>query len=247
MKKYCILILLIICLVGCESSYYTDGIINYREVGNEYIITGLTEIGMEQEYIIVPSSINGLNVLLGVIHSGFHELNVGNVKKIFVSYEINRWEHNGAHVRGVKTFIFANTIGSQNSDYNDLYVSSWLYNNLNYGKKGEVITEKNKLSYYDAVTFFGYVHISNVSYHYNYPYAPNQGYYWLDDYDYGEKISIIPPVPTREGYTFGGWYKETECINEWIFDVDTLPEISYDDKNEVVFQETELYAKWIMC
>ena len=59
--------------------------------------------------------------------------------------------------------------------------------------------------------------------------------------------ATAPTAPTREGYTFGGWYKETECINEWIFDVDTLPEISYDDKNEVVFQETELYAKWIMC
>lgn len=38
--------------------------------------------------------------------------------------------------------------------------------------------------------------------------------------------------PTREGYTFGGWYKETGCINAWDFAADTV-------KSDVT-----LYAKW---
>ena len=62
---------------------------------------------------------------------------------------------------------------------------------------------------------------------------------------YGEKIENTPYEPMREGYTFGGWYKEAECINVWNFEQDTLPETLYNENNEEVYQETKLYAKWI--
>lgn len=97
---------------------------------------------------------------------------------------------------------------------------------------------------------------ANVSFYYNYEGADDDGYYWIDDCDYGEKIEYIPKDPEREGYTFGGWYKEPECINEWDFEIDTLPEEKKEEKEvyvngetvieEVtVYQETILYAKWI--
>ncbi|SFI71862.1 InlB B-repeat-containing protein [Lysinibacillus fusiformis] len=41
-----------------------------------------------------------------------------------------------------------------------------------------------------------------------------------------------PPAPTKEGYTFGGWYKESTLRNQWDF---------YTD---VVTEDTTLYAKW---
>lgn len=44
---------------------------------------------------------------------------------------------------------------------------------------------------------------------------------------------IEPTAPFRLGYTFGGWYKEAECMNSWDFDFDT------------VSANTILYAKWI--
>ncbi len=88
-----------------------------------------------------------------------------------------------------------------------------------------------------------------VSYFYNYDIEENYGYYWIDDWDYGSKIEFIPPAPEREGYVFGGWYKEPECINEWDFETDVLPEkcteINEDGEEEVVYQETKLYAKWL--
>ena len=98
---------------------------------------------------------------------------------------------------------------------------------------------------------------ANVSYYYNYEDAENDGYYWVDDCDYGGKIEFIPEDPKREGYEFGGWYKEAECINKWDFEADTLPEevtkpgetIVNDEiipTVEVVYQETILYAKWIL-
>src|SRR5699024_8139332 len=91
--------------------------------------------------------------------------------------------------------------------------------------------------------------MSNVSYFYNYETEENYGYYWIDDWNYGSKIEFIPPEPEREGYTFGGWYKEPECINKWDFETDVLPEerteINEEGEEGVVSQETKLYAKWL--
>jgi uncharacterized repeat protein (TIGR02543 family) len=41
-----------------------------------------------------------------------------------------------------------------------------------------------------------------------------------------------PTPPTRTGYTFGGWYRETGCTTAWVFATDT------------VSAATTLYAKW---
>ena len=90
-----------------------------------------------------------------------------------------------------------------------------------------------------------FIQPANISYFYNYENADNEGYYWLDNFDYGTKITYIPPEPTREGYTFDGWYKEEDCINKWDFETDTLPEAILDEEGEPVYQETKLYAKWI--
>lgn len=77
---------------------------------------------------------------------------------------------------------------------------------------------------------------ANVSYRLNYD---ENYYYYIDYYENGEKISYIPPIPQRDGYTFGGWFKEADCINQWVFDADTL-QISEE------MQEVKLYAKWVV-
>ena len=47
----------------------------------------------------------------------------------------------------------------------------------------------------------------------------------------GNKITR-PADPTRNGFTFGGWYRETACINAWNFN------------NDAVDNDITLYAKW---
>ena len=47
----------------------------------------------------------------------------------------------------------------------------------------------------------------------------------------GNAVST-PEVPTRDGYTFAGWYTDTECTVEYNF-------------SEVVTENITLYAKWI--
>ena len=48
---------------------------------------------------------------------------------------------------------------------------------------------------------------------------------------YGTKATE-PAAPTEEGWTFGGWYKESSCVNRWEFGADN------------VTGNTTLYAKW---
>lgn len=89
---------------------------------------------------------------------------------------------------------------------------------------------------------------ANVVYNINYL-NEEYKYHCVDNYAYSTEekasyITIIPPSPERNGYEFGGWYKESECINVWDFEVDTLPLVQYDENNAEMFQETVLYAKW---
>lgn len=48
---------------------------------------------------------------------------------------------------------------------------------------------------------------------------------------HGGKV-VKPGNPTRSGYTFGGWYKDSGCTNVWSFDTGA------------VTGDMTLYAKW---
>ena len=59
----------------------------------------------------------------------------------------------------------------------------------------------------------------------------------ITDLETGNTITA-PTAPTREDYTFGGWFKEATCENEWAFtgeNADTIGE------NNIT-----LYAKWLI-
>ena len=83
--------------------------------------------------------------------------------------------------------------------------------------------------------------------------------YWFDD---TSRFITAPQEPVKAGYKFAGWYKEQECINEWDFDNDRVPEIHTEKIEELgqngysgepinilnsiyYYNETRLYAKWI--
>ncbi len=50
-------------------------------------------------------------------------------------------------------------------------------------------------------------------------------------YQYGDLMET-PEPPTREGYTFVGWYQDPDCSDEWEFDT------------EKVEASMTLYAQW---
>ena len=55
----------------------------------------------------------------------------------------------------------------------------------------------------------------------------------IDSIEVAENGTVEKPAdPTREGYDFGGWYKDEECTTPWNFTADKVTE------------ETTLFAKW---
>lgn len=85
---------------------------------------------------------------------------------------------------------------------------------------------------------------ANTSYIFNYEGAPNNGYFFINNFENGELIENAPYEPLREGYTFAGWYKEEACINKCDFDIDVYEE-QYDENGQLIFNELKLYAKWV--
>jgi len=94
--------------------------------------------------------------------------------------------------------------------------------------------------------------IANIEFMYNYENAPNYGCYWIDDLETGEILSYIPPNPTRDGYTFDGWYADSECTIEYDFTTPYIKkefvEMETEDAYYLVYPKdyvTHIYAKWI--
>jgi uncharacterized repeat protein (TIGR02543 family) len=95
----------------------------------------------------------------------------------------------------------------------------------------------NYQSEHESMSYQYNIKKANISYRLN---AEDLAeYYYVDYVDYGEKITNIPPEPERYGYTFDGWYTESDCITKWNFNTPT--QTLADDQD---FMELKLYAKW---
>lgn len=228
-----------VCFSGCffqENSRILSNeyfIYIVKDNGNEIRIVGLTDKGKEQEYLIIPNEISGKKVSnIGCSNN----LIMAQIENEYGSYDYIQIQSENLK----KIFIMSDVVVMKNS----WVVGDGIQNCPNLEglfyllkKEYESANAFNDLPFNESP--------ANVSYFYNYDNAPNDNYYWIDDYDYGEKIDFIPPEPTRAGYTFGGWYKESECINKWNFEIDALPSALYGEDNLELYQETKLYAKWI--
>ena len=212
-------------------------------------ITGTTEQGNNQRFLIIPEYIEGVKVrALGYesLLSGFDpsnltfpEITSDMIEKAYFKSDI-----------AVNARSFWNCTVFQKVMYPTVNDES---DRLSRSRTNVYYPRKSFESVYGTNYTQGYRRFpANVSYYYNYEDSANSGYYWIDDCEYGGIIEYIPPEPKREGYEFGGWYKEAECINAWNFDTDTLPEEkkeleAYGDgfREVTSYQETILYAKWV--
>ena len=225
------------CVRNEEWGYFTVKFYDDRETA---YITGLTELGKQQRFLVIPEEIDGVKVytigerpLLQMWSSlGSADICSDKLEKIYIPFSIS---------------IIS---GSFRNSPNLIKVFS-ITGEFVSGLEAPARNYYTNLAYLNDLTNAAQQIISraNVSYFYNYNIEENYGYYWNDDWDYGSKIEFIPPEPERKGYTFGGWYKEPECINKWNFETDVLPEertgINEEGEEEVVYQETKLYAKWV--
>ena len=210
-------------------------------------IKGTTAQGNENRFLVIPSYIDGIKVKsLGYVSLGgamdmvageltFPDIKSQIVEKVYLESRIEMYPFSFQSCPNLEKIMSPQVLPCDYSISYDIYYPADVY---------ESITADG--------SYFVDRFPANVSYYYNYERADGARCYWIDDCDYGSKIEYIPEDPTREGYTFGGWYKEEECINKWDFETDTLPEEKTEMKEysggevreEVVYQETILYAKW---
>lgn len=223
---------------GCKERYKefkTDYFI-CREFSNRIKIPELTELGKEQEILIVPETIRGKPVVSledeAVVYLGgsqsYSNWQSDKLEKLFLTrVNVAPLEKNlltNLHEIYIIGASKERTINLPDSQF-FVYVPN-VY---------DTIFQNEYLKFFTA----------NIGYFYNYENSPNNNYYWIGHYAYGETITFTPPPPERKGYAFSGWYKEIGCINEWNFNTDRLPSLLINEDGNTVYQELKLYAKWI--
>lgn len=204
-------------------------------------IVGISDSAKQKEVLIIPNYINGVHVQSVTYSLDYckDKTDTGKLKTIYsgklACYNFSRAYNLEKVVLNVHR-LEGSFYGHNPLEIGVDYGLTRIYVFNKYAKETTKAKIKRTQNLYYA----------NVSFMYNYEGADNGGVYWLDNYDYRQKIGFIPENPVREGYTFGGWFKEEACENEWKFTIDRLPYKKVDQFGETLYQETRLYAKWIV-
>ena len=225
-----------------ESGDWRYAVRKNKDGTREGYLIGFTEEGKQKEYVVLPTELGGVTIV-GICYryrtSMMSASLVGKIesdclKRIYVPNDYTYTKMNYANVVDRLPF--------------DCLQIVWQDRNVDTGWSVRIFMDKHYIladnlckSETENWHYKGYV--ANVSYMYNYDNAPNDGYYWADNYE-NDLIKYIPPEPKREGYTFGGWYKDKECTEKWDFESDkTGDNIQY--VLDYQYTGTYLYAKWI--
>jgi len=218
-------------LSSCTSlNQFEEGDLVYDEISGISYVIDVTDEAKEKTYVIVPRTVNDLTISIG--RFTFYGHLIGTIKSDYVEriYIFTENKHHAGleyqHVPSLQK-IFCFYIQGISFDFENSEVFIGFYG----PSYNENFYPNNKTSFF-----------ANVSYHYNYEGAPDEGYYFIDDYDNG-LIGYIPEDPIREGYQFMGWFKDEETLVPWDFEIDKVPVKIYID-GVYQFVETKLYAKW---
>lgn len=206
-----------------------------RKDPNNYLnLVGLSEAGKQKKIIVLPKKINGhpYYLLFQSTPGSANTVFQGKMEKFYFEYPGNYSQYSkdarleiGVYYTGYLKKVIINTtikLGSVREDVG-------YYFNYNRYYSGKYRKE---------------IKLANLQFLYNYNESPNEGYFWIDDIDNGEKVEVIPDTPEREGYTFGGWYMEEDCENK--FDFNTVFNKPVLEKGDIYPDDyvTYLYAKW---
>ena len=227
---------------------------------NRAVLYSLSEdcIDLKKEIIIIPPYIDGKEIFaigMQIYYSSYAKITSNAMKEVYVPYTVTALVHTSGMIRGKaleKVCFASNALFEKESNYSPAFgfdKETW-YGSYYNGEKDQkyYIT---KIAYKTIQNSFeswwletDKIFIANTSFQFNYEDSPNDDYFFINNFEYGKKINEPPYEPTREGYSFIGWYKEPNCINAWNFATDTLPSEQTDANGKTLYQETKLYAKW---
>jgi len=209
----------------------------YENDGGYMFLINLSETGLQQKVIIFPEKISGKKYSIEDNRGGLAVRPVifaenQTLEKAYFEYDINISSAGGCMFEkshNMKKVLQNKGHGLDISTNQD--ETLWIYYNFRD---------------YNIISKTKFYTLADLQFMCNYEGATNDGYFWIDDIENGEKIEIIPDMPVREGYTFNGWYKEAACENKWDFETDTVTkqEISGNEKYPDNYV-TYLYANWI--
>lgn len=238
------------CGNGIEDDFISDGDFKYyyMEEYDSYALVGTTEQGKGKDILYIPAYFKDkLVTSMGYFERGAVGFGSGTsywitpaditATKIYFPYTVDDYFTARLFRKGEGQIYFI----TNNKSYLENAITSM---SGEYGVKYYVTSSVFKYLI-NNVKNCGDMNRANTSYLFNYDDAANEGYFFINNFAAGGQIENTPYEPKREGYTFGGWYKEAECKNEWDFGKDTLPDTVLNDNGEEVYQETKLYAKWI--
>ena len=260
MKKK-LLLMVLLCSIGTltscfekkalpeyEDVYFKFAVKQYPDESREAYLTGFTELGKEQKYLVLPPKIRHIEIK-GLGYKYTKGPLIGSP-----TIEIGLFESVNLEKIYIPDYYFYSSKGKY--ELPNCFLVCWKsscplrLNSDSSGLKGNIVSYNRYKKIFRNASASSFkemmIIVANVNYMYNYEGAENEGYYWVDSYD-KDLIEFIPPKPQREGYIFGGWYKEKECINAWDFTSDITKEeivaLSYKEfaEEELV---TYLYAKW---
>lgn len=197
-------------------------------------IVGLSKEGKTKKYVIIPSMIEDYPVKVAYPskESGWGTYGKDAIERVYIS--------KGVELLSPSCWVNSSVATIISPEYH--FIS-----HDKYDKKGE--SHIFHYNFYRAVFDEEFLKV-NVNFDLNYAGIRFSDRYWVDVL-HNEKIYAIPPEPIREGYFFGGWYKEKECLTPWDFDNDVVPNPEY--KKATYSQGREytqcvnrvtLYAKW---
>ncbi|MGI6594566.1 MAG: InlB B-repeat-containing protein [Christensenellales bacterium] len=206
---------------GCSSAgnrksnkyfVYTPMLFESKE--DSYItLRSLTDAGKKLEYIVIPDEIEGYPVEM---ISGYAK--VSNLKKIYIS-------------KNVELVIDGHWLNSD-TEYKTLYIRFNCTSSSARWFSHPHIPSLAEDNYKKVLWRYS---VANLNYLLNYENSTNGGVHFIDDLEVGEKIVVAPPMPTREGYTFKGWYLDEECTE--IFNM--IKYVRSDDDGIM-----HVYARW---
>ena len=165
-------------------------------------IMGLTDAGKQQKILVIPEEING--VAVNNIKCYFGD---ASCEKVYFPKNIKIYWHQIGVGNRVK-FIFSDSVCPFTIDAKGKYVP--------------IYYSQYAIGYEDK--FYGST-IANISYLLNTKEEDgNDGIWFVDDLINGEKITMQPNTPQRDGYRFTGWYFEECCENQLDFKTFTYSE-----------------------
>ena len=232
-------------LTGCSKTLYTEGdFVYYIEKKattafgkSQIVVVGLSEEGKQKEIIEMPYTVIKGGTVISLKTNKFDQKKYWqseNLKKIYLpcgsSDTVNAKLFDGCpNLENIMLYGSSDTdlkISNKNNPDLKVFITGKNYDEEKY--HGSNLYKESGKGYAN-------IYFANVSFMHNSVDDYNDGYFLIDDCEYGGTVRRPESEPNEAFRKFDGWY--------WDFEKDKLPNAKMAD-GVVQYQETKIAAKW---